>query len=203
MNKGKELGFMASEIQKNRNRQYFIEAAKEFISMGRSELLTAREIGEKAGFSYATIYNYFPDINALLWHATISFTEEIIAEIDTASMDERYTVDYLKTVFSRYAAYFFRKPDVFALFFFRQLGPPPEELADQLGSPKLGMLLMELLSGMAERGIVDPMKVPFLGDLISSTIHGTLLLFFSGKTAHDATYCLGVIDRSLDFIFSG
>ena len=49
-------------IQEERIRKYFIDAAKELIRGEGLSVVTARNVAERAGYSYATLYNYFKDI---------------------------------------------------------------------------------------------------------------------------------------------
>lgn len=54
------------EIQRSRVKTYFIEAAIDIIKEEGLENLTTKKIGDKAGYSYATIYNYFENFNELV-----------------------------------------------------------------------------------------------------------------------------------------
>lgn len=57
------------DIQKERVRRYFLEAAKEIILSEGVSAVTSKKVGEKAAYSYASIYNYFENQNALLCEA--------------------------------------------------------------------------------------------------------------------------------------
>ncbi|MCA1950038.1 MAG: TetR/AcrR family transcriptional regulator [Treponema sp.] len=57
------------DIQKERVRRYFLEAAKDIILTEGVSAVTSKKVGEKAAYSYASIYNYFENQNALLCEA--------------------------------------------------------------------------------------------------------------------------------------
>ncbi len=69
------------DIQKERVRRYFLDAAKELIASEGLADLTTKKIGEKAGFSYATIYNYFANFNELACLAVEELTDETVAAL--------------------------------------------------------------------------------------------------------------------------
>jgi AcrR family transcriptional regulator len=64
------------EIKKERTKRYFLDAAKEIIGAEGVANLTTKKIGEKAAYSYASIYNYFENFNDLVCQCL----EEMAAE---------------------------------------------------------------------------------------------------------------------------
>ena len=53
-------------ILEQRMKGYFIQAAMEILRGEGIKDLSVRNVAEKAGYSYATLYNYFKDLNELL-----------------------------------------------------------------------------------------------------------------------------------------
>ena len=64
------------EIQRKRIKNYFIESTIYIIKKEGLEKLTTKKIGKRAGFSYATIYNYFENFNELICISMIRMAEE-------------------------------------------------------------------------------------------------------------------------------
>ncbi|MEW6566396.1 MAG: TetR/AcrR family transcriptional regulator [Spirochaetota bacterium] len=64
------------DIQRERVRRYFLDAAKDIIINEGVSAVTAKKVGERAAYSYASIYNYFENQNALICEAV----EEIAME---------------------------------------------------------------------------------------------------------------------------
>ena len=50
-------------IQEQRIKGYVIQAAKEILKGEGLKSISVRNIADQAGYSYATLYNYFKDIN--------------------------------------------------------------------------------------------------------------------------------------------
>ncbi len=54
------------EMQRSRITRYFIESTISLIKSEGLENITTKKIGDHAGYSYATIYNYFENFNDLI-----------------------------------------------------------------------------------------------------------------------------------------
>lgn len=63
-------------IQRNRVKKYFLEASIAIIKEEGLENLTTKKIGDRAGYSYATIYNYFENFNELICISMIQMAHE-------------------------------------------------------------------------------------------------------------------------------
>lgn len=64
------------EIQIDRTRRYFLDAAKDIIRAEGVRNLTTKKIGERAAYSNASLYNYFENFNELVCRCM----EEMAAE---------------------------------------------------------------------------------------------------------------------------
>ena len=53
-------------MQAERMRKYFVDAAYNILIEQGMDKLTVRNIAKKAGYSYATIYNYFNKFDELM-----------------------------------------------------------------------------------------------------------------------------------------
>ena len=54
-------------IQEERMKGYFIQATKEILKGEGLRAASVRNIADQAGYSYATLYNYFKDIKELIF----------------------------------------------------------------------------------------------------------------------------------------
>lgn len=69
------------EIKKERIKRFFLDAAKEIIREEGIGGLTTKKIGEKAAYSYASIYNYFENYNELVCLCLEEMAGEIAEEV--------------------------------------------------------------------------------------------------------------------------
>jgi AcrR family transcriptional regulator len=104
-------------IQEERMKGYFLSAAKELIRGEGLVVISARNVAERAGYSYATLYNYFKDIRDLIF----SCVEDFMAECrEFVTKDVSGTVSGEKALIAisnSYAKFFIQYPGIFDLFF--------------------------------------------------------------------------------------
>ena len=55
------------QIQEERIKGYFLDAAKHLLRTKGLQGVSVRSVASLAGYSYATLYNYFKDIKELLF----------------------------------------------------------------------------------------------------------------------------------------
>lgn len=109
------------QIQEARMRGYFLESAKNLIKGEGLKSISVRNVAHHAGYSYATLYNYFQDINDLLFRCVEDFCREA-EEFVVTKTKEREGIEGVKAVSRAYVAYFTEYPGVFELFFLERMG---------------------------------------------------------------------------------
>lgn len=172
---------MNKEIQKSRVKRYFIDAAKEILINEGVSNVSVRKIGDATGYSYATVYNYFKNLDHLLWCIGIEFVQEIVKIYDDDFIKDTYTSDDIKQLINQYLNYYFENPNVFKFFFFYQVEELPEDLKGELIRPSLEKILISILENLAQQKIIKHEKVIVISGLIMNSVHGMLLMYFSKK----------------------
>ncbi len=109
-------------LQEERMRGYFMQATKELLKGEGLKSINVRNIAQQAGYSYATLYNYFRDVRELVFLCVNDFQEECAAEIKVKVKDTPEGTERIKAITEAYIAYFVQYPSVFNLFFIEKLG---------------------------------------------------------------------------------
>ena len=109
------------DIQEQRVREYFVQAANEILRGEGISNLSVRNVAEKAGYSYATLYNYFKDLNELLSVCIIDFIEEGKEFIAGEAKNIPHGKERLKAIISSYIKFFIQYPGIFELFYITPL----------------------------------------------------------------------------------
>ncbi len=65
------------EVQELRMKNYFIQATKEILKGEGLQAVSVRNVADKAGYSYATLYNYFKDITELIFVCVNDFSGRV------------------------------------------------------------------------------------------------------------------------------
>ncbi len=110
------------EIQEARMKGYFIEATKELIKGEGLKSLSVRSIADKAGYSFATIYNYFRDVNDLVFLCVIDFQKECEEAVKQKTAHIEVGKEKLKAKIFAWAGYFVEYPGIFEVYYLAKSG---------------------------------------------------------------------------------
>lgn len=109
------------QIQEQRMREYFLQAAKDILKSEGLRAISVRNIAERAGYSYATLYNYFKDVKDLIFECVEDFQQECKEEIMAKTEDVPKGRKHMLAVMEAYLEYFIQYPGIFDLFFVEKL----------------------------------------------------------------------------------
>lgn len=104
-------------VQEERMRNYFIQATKEILRGEGLKVVSVRNIAERAGYSYATLYNYFNDVNELIFECINDFQEECEEFIEARTKKSERGLNKIKDTVIAYANFFVQHPGIFELFY--------------------------------------------------------------------------------------
>jgi AcrR family transcriptional regulator len=131
------------EIQEQRMKSYFIEAAKGIIRAEGVQRVSVRIVADKAGYSYATLYNYFTDVRDLIFECVIDFQEEAKDFITNQLKNELPGKERIKAISTAYINYFLEYPGIFDLFFI-------EKMSNLAGKKPMAELINSFLNRLCE-----------------------------------------------------
>ncbi|HAQ65156.1 MAG TPA: hypothetical protein DCR43_04790 [Bacteroidales bacterium] len=109
------------QIQEQRMRGYFIEATKNILRSEGVKGISVRSIADVAGYSFATLYNYFRDVRQLIFICVSDFQDECRSGIEQQAAGIPPGKEHLKAVLKGYMEYFTEYPGIFQLFFIEKL----------------------------------------------------------------------------------
>lgn len=108
-------------IQEERIKSYFLSSAKEIIRGEGVRALSVRTVAERAGYSYATLYNYYKDLKELVFHCVGDFLNELrdfVAQSNKIKKEKQR--DFLNTS-KAFCNYFVQYPGTFHVIFAEQM----------------------------------------------------------------------------------
>jgi AcrR family transcriptional regulator len=100
---------------------YFIQATKEILKAEGLKSISVRNIADRAGYSYATLYNYFKDVKELIFLCVKDFQDEIEASISEKTTGIVPGKERLKIISMGYLNYFLEYPGIFELFYLERM----------------------------------------------------------------------------------
>jgi len=189
------------DVQEKRMRGYFIQATKEILKSEGIKSVNVRSVADRAGYSYTTMYNYFKDLNELVFYCVEDFYNECreFAEERTAEIPEGK--EKLKLKIAAYANYFIEYPGIFDLFFLERMG----DLRQKESSIDLISLSLDKICDAQWAYCLDHDLIQFKdADLIKSqvryTIVGLLLLYLNRVTPTTYSIFMQRLDSQIDTI---
>lgn len=189
------------KIQSKRMKSFFINAGYDILLNDGLDNLTVRNIAKKAGYSYATIYNYFKDNNELMWSIGLKAVREIadyLSKYYKANKNERNCDELLRLTYKKYITYFLENKNVYQFIFFKQFNNI--NLDEKNSPPVLFNLQQEMMRKCVDEGFLKLKDIKLVGDLLTNSINGVLSLYFSGKENLTEEDLYIKVDRYIDFL---
>lgn len=177
-------------IKRQRIKTYFLDAAKEIIIGEGYEKVSVRRVADMAGYSYATIYNYFTDLNELMREVKKVMIADLFQELQGKLHRTAYDMDELKKGLRIYIEYYFGNPNVFKFFYFYPFGRPAEDVEHTEAEPDFGNMWNEAFKGLVEEGKIKAKDIEVIAKTLIYAIHGLITLCFSsnGNLTEDMVY---------------
>jgi len=183
--------------KKNRQeiiKREFIDAAKKIIQDENVESVSARKIAKISGYSYATLYNYYKDIDTLLTYVAVDFLEESYEYMIDGLEDVNDMVDRIIHSSKKYFTYMFKHPSIFKVVFINNFGQELEDISHKL-VPKVTVLLKESLAMIDDESLLLSKDLTY--EFISSSIHAKLMFSVFKRSPLTLEQNLSLIEKEL------
>lgn len=184
-----------NDLKTQRVKSYFLEAAKQIILAEGVEGVSARKIAKIAGYSYATSYNYFKDINELLGETKALMVTDVAKYMQEAMCIPIVSIEDIKMLFRAYVQYYLSHPHIFRFFYFYRLSDDEVQKERYEFSDSWAWTLQFLV----EEGRLKETEVENCAKSLIYSIHGLLALFFSGNGVSEKMM-FADLDKIIDYI---
>lgn len=99
----------------------FINAAEELIDEIGIKNVTLRKIATRSGFNSATIYNYFENLDHLIFYAAMRNIKNYSLALGPYLEDSKNAMDIFLKVWECFCDFAFQKPEIYNAIFFPKL----------------------------------------------------------------------------------
>ena len=180
--------------KRDRVSKLFIDIAKEMIVKEGIQSVSVRKIADEAGYSYATIYNYFDDLSSLLW----AVKKDLIKDLIDWMKDYKVTnLNGIKQLFHRYIEYYIMYPNVFKFFYFYTLNISIDEIEKEFNFSQLWSNTFSVIMDEFHLTIVD---IEVISKCLIYSIHGLLTLHFSQNGSTNMHSICSDVDQIIDYL---
>ena len=191
------------EIQEERMRNYFIQATKEILKGEGLKCVSVRNIAERAGYSYATLYNYFGDSKELIYECVKDFQDECEESVkfDTANISPGEK--RIKLICKSYVKYFVQYTGIFELFFLEKI----YDLASKQPTAELIRTFIDRLCEedwklLISKKVITKKHAEHLKDQLRLTITGLLLFYINQRYPQSYDDFNKLLDEQLKLILN-
>lgn len=122
------IQFDEGDIKKKRILKAFIKSVRKVISEEGIENVTIRKIAKVAGYNSATIYNYFDNLNQLIFFGAISFLDDYVKAIPFYLNKSQDELDKFLLIWECFVENSFENPHIFYAIFTENIGDSSENL---------------------------------------------------------------------------
>lgn len=185
------------QIQEERMKGYFIQAAMEILKTEGLKSFSVRNVASQAGYSYATLYNYFKDAKELIFQCVSGFQVEaetfINGNIDTNSTGK----NRVKEIAKAYIKYCLEYTGIFELFYLEQLSDISnnKEAAKQIVDFPTRLYADELKKAYPDEAENNTRRCN-----LSLCITGMLLFFINRMEPSSYDEFMNRVDAQIDFV---
>ncbi|MFZ5969508.1 MAG: TetR family transcriptional regulator [Bacillota bacterium] len=181
-------------IQKKRMMGYFLEAANKIIEEEGLEEITIRKVADLAGYNYATVYNYFENLDHLIFFACMKYLKGYILDLPNHIKNADNALDKYLLIWECFSKHSYTHPKIYYKMFFDKFSGSyndavkqyyfifPEEIAEQAQDMLPTMLNdnkfhrdMEALKACAKEGFLKKESLEEINDMCMLIYEGMLL----------------------------
>lgn len=193
-----------SEKHRKLTMNHFVNAADNLINEIGIENITIRNIAQKAGYNSATIYNYFENLDHLVFFGAMKNIKDYALSLNRYLADAENAMDRFLKVWECFCNYAYLKPDIYNAIFFPKLSKNIEECVSEFYSlfpEDLGihsdtistMLLkgnihdrgMATVNDCVSDGFIDPQNADKLNDMTLLVFEGMLIRVLRGTIGYE------------------
>lgn len=119
------------ELKQHRIMKYFIEATDEIIKKNGIDAVTIRNVSDLAGYTSATLYNYFDNLSHLIFLATLDHLKNYHETLPNCIKNCKNSIDLYLTVCKCFSQHAYSEPTIYELLFFSDHTEKYEEYTQQ------------------------------------------------------------------------
>lgn len=117
-------------LQKRRTVRYFIDAVKQIQEEEGLDAVNIRKVADIAGYNSATIYNYFDNLEHLIFFASMEYFREYIEELPLRLKDKTDSLERYKIIWDCFLMHAFRYPNNYYAIFLAKEGERTRDYID-------------------------------------------------------------------------
>lgn len=159
-------------LQKKRIMQYFIDSAEYIIDKEGIDNITIRKVASLAGYNSATLYNYFENLDHLIFVVGLNHLENYHNALPNYIKDCENSLEFYMEVCRCFFEFSYAEPELYMKLFFRNLDKKYEKYAQEYYDlfPEKGMSQSSDLSSFLRKNNLYDRSLTMLKKCVSDGI---------------------------------
>lgn len=188
--------FSKKEIRLQETKKNFVVAAKELLIDQGVNQVSVRKIADKVGYSYATIYNHFKDLNELLCFVKYEITNDISRYMISHNKEKIESIDDIKYINRLHVSYFNDNKHIFEFFFNYKLMPSENE---PVYLDNIEKKWQSQYNCFVEQGKIEAKDIEIIAKTLIYSINGILSILSTNHKLSADDLCED-LDRIVDLL---
>lgn len=187
-------------FKKHRNMSYFIDAASKIIDEEGIKSVTIRKVADLAGYNSATLYNYFKNLDELIFYSSVRHLKNYTLNLTKYTRDSKGSIEKYYRVWECFCKYSFSNPQIYNIIFFskysasinnvleeyysifpEELGEQPQDLKSMLLKSNLYERNLELLLKIESDGYLNKEDLNDINEMTLILYQGMLTKILSSE----------------------
>lgn len=192
------------ELQRKRIMSFFINATIELMDEVGISGITLRKVADRAGYNSATLYNYFENLDHLIFYAAMKHIKDYALGLNSYLVYSNNAMDIFLIVWECFCDYAFDSPEIYNAIFFPKLEKNfeyyvtdyykffPEDLVSN--DENISMMLLKrdinkrgetTVNQCVKEGYIRPEDANKLNDMTILIFEGMLIRVLNSKISYD------------------
>ncbi|HOO74300.1 MAG TPA: TetR/AcrR family transcriptional regulator [Tepiditoga sp.] len=187
------------DLKRERTENYFKEAAKKIITEKGYHEISARNIAKEAGYSYATIYNYFRDIEELIFICIEDFFSELYDFIKEKSSGTEGKEELYAFIYG-YLEFFIKNPEKFKTIFMYNFEKLPLTFSGENYVPQAIIYLTEKTELYLENNGISKEEAYMRISILSNVLNSELMFYIGKRSSVSEKEFFSAIKKQIEYI---
>lgn len=186
----------AKNAKKDYMKSRFVNATKAIILRDGVLNVTVRRVAEMTGYSYASMYHYFKDLDELLLETKLAMIRDMVTAEGVETIESENPLEQKKQQAKQTAGFFIDNPNMFEFFYQYKMA---ESNAAAMRSLELEHAYYEDFVPFVESGTIQKADIPAISRAMMYAVFGaiTICLSNNGLTKEEA---FKDIDNTIDLL---
>ncbi len=183
--------------RKQKVREIFIEAACDILESEGVKGFTIRKVADAAQYNSATIYNYFNDVNELIWHAVIQLMNKYSSNYLNKLEEEKDALEEYLKVWETFCVFCLEHPHISRILLYENPAGTEDTTRLMIKDTPAYKLEKKAMQKCIDEKLIPPDKAIFISDIFIFILTGGVSRYINGRTEYSKQEIVDLVMDSM------